>query len=90
MSSAAPVHFTRALPSISECAFSPYIASAHIETRSSFSVALTIVRPDLVVFKDNFHAGNITSPSAPITATSGETVFLTIASQNQVYTEIEL
>jgi hypothetical protein len=88
MSSAAPVNFTSALPSVSECTFSRYLASAHIETRSSVIVTLTIVEPDLVDSKQRFPAGSIANPSALITAFIEETVYLIIASQNQVYTEI--
>jgi hypothetical protein len=90
MSSAAPVHFTCALPLISECTFAFYSSFAHIETRSSVTVTLSIVGPDLVVSKDAFPAGSLTIPSTPNTDVKGETVFLTMAIQNQVSTEITM
>jgi hypothetical protein len=84
MSSAAPTRFTCALPSVSECTFAFYSSFAHIETRSSVTVKVSIVRPDLVVSKDAFPAGSLTIPSTPNTDVNDETVFLTMAIQNQV------
>jgi hypothetical protein len=88
MSSAAPTRFICALPSVSECTFAFYSSFAHIETRSSVTVTLSIVRLDLVVFKDAFPAGSFTIPSTPNTDVNDETV--TMAIQNQVSTEISM
>jgi hypothetical protein len=89
MSSAAPIYFTCDLPSVSECTFAFYSRSV-IATRSSVTIPLTIVGPDLVVSRDTFPAGRLTIPSTPTTDVNGETVFLTIATQNQVCTEISM
>jgi hypothetical protein len=90
MSSAAPTRFTCALPSISECTFAFDSSFAHIETRSSVTVTVSIVGPDLVVSKDTFPAGSLTNPSTPNKDVKDETVYLTMAIQNQVSTEISM
>jgi hypothetical protein len=90
MSSAAPIPFSSALPPQSECTFAFHSSSAHIVARSSVPTSLTIVGPDLVVSRDTFPAGNLHHSSQPTTDINEETVFLTIATQNQVSTEISM
>jgi hypothetical protein len=88
MSSAALTQFTCAMPSVIECtiAFDP--SFAHFDARSSIIVTLSIVGPDLVVSRDAFPAGSLTITITPTTDVNDETVFLTMAIQNQVSIEI--
>ncbi|HEV2120750.1 MAG TPA: hypothetical protein VGS11_11710 [Candidatus Bathyarchaeia archaeon] len=89
MSSAAPTNFTSAPPLVSECTSNFYCASVHTRARS-ITKTLTIIEPDLVVSKDAFPEGKLTIPSTPTTDANDETVFLTIATQNQVPTETSI
>jgi hypothetical protein len=51
---------------------------------------VSIVGPDLVVSKDTFPAESLTNPSTPNKDVKDETVYLTMAIQNQVSTEISM
>ena len=79
-----------ALQSVIGYALSGYYASAHITTGHSVTVTLTLVETGLVIFTSTFPAGTFDIPNTPITAANGGTVFLTIASQNQVFTQMNV
>jgi hypothetical protein len=79
-----------ALQSVIGYALSGYYASAHITSGHSVTVTLTLVETDLVIFASTFPAGTFDIPNTPITAANGGTVFLTIASQNQVFTQMNV
>jgi len=53
-------------------------------------VTLTLVETNLVIFTSTFPAGTFDIPSTPITAANGGTVFLTITSRNQVFTQMNV
>src|SRR5438128_11995173 len=78
-----------ALQTVIGYALSGYYASAHITTGNTATVTLTLVERDLVIFTSTFPAGTFDIPSTPITAANGGTVFLTITSQNQVFTQMK-
>jgi hypothetical protein len=63
-------------------------ASAHVTTGNTVTVTLTLVETDLAIFTSTFSAGTFDIPNTPITATNGGTVFLSIVSKNQVFTQM--
>jgi len=71
-------------------ALSGYYASAHITTGNTVIVTLKLVETGLVIFTSTFPAGTFDIPNTPITASNGGTIFLTIASQNQVFTQMNV
>jgi len=79
-----------ALESVIGYALSGYYASAHITAGHTVTVTLTLIETDLVIFTGTFPAGTFDIPNTPITAANGGTVFLTIASQNQVFTQMNV
>ena len=79
-----------ALQTVIGYALSGYYASAHITTGNTATVTLTLVETDLVIFTSTFPAGTFDIPSTPITAVNGGTVFLTITSHNQVFTQMSV
>ena len=79
-----------ALQTVIGYALSGYYASAHITTGNTATVTLTLVETNLVIFTSTFPAGTFDIPSTPITAANGGTVFLTITSQNQVFTQMNV
>ena len=79
-----------ALQSVIGYALSGYYASAHVTTGNTVTVTLKLVETYLVIFTSTFPAGTFDIPSTPITAANGGTVFLTIVSQNQVFTQINV
>jgi len=79
-----------ALQSVIGYALSGYYASAHITSGNTVSVTLTLVETDLVIFTGTFPAGTFDIPSTPITAINGGTVFLSIVSQNRVFTQMNV
>jgi len=85
-----PNYSASALQSVIGYALSGYYASAHITTGNTVTVTLTLVEPDLVIFTSTFPAGTFDIPSTPITATNGATVFLTVVSHNQVFTQMSV
>jgi hypothetical protein len=85
-----PNYSASALQSVIGYALSGYYASAHITAGHTVTVTLTLVETDLVIFTSTFPAGTFDIPSTPITAANGGTVFLTIESQNQVFTQMNV
>jgi hypothetical protein len=81
---------TSALQKVIGYALSGYYASAHITTENTATVTLTLVESYLVIFTRTFPAGTFDIPNTPITAANGGTVFLTITSQNQVITQMNV
>ena len=81
---------TNSLQSVIGYALSGYYTSAHITTGHTVTVTLTLVETGLVIFTSTFPAGTFDIPNTPITAANGGTVFLTIASQNQVFTQMNV
>src|SRR6266699_1744174 len=79
-----------ALQSVIGYALSGYYVSAHITAGHTVTVTLTLVETDLVIFTSTFPAGTFDIPNTPITAANGGTVFLTITSQNQVFTQMNV
>jgi hypothetical protein len=71
-------------------ALNGYYATAHVIAGNTVTVTLTLIESDLVIFKGTFPAGTFDIPNTPITAANGGTVFLTVASQNQVFTQINV
>ncbi len=87
-----PANFpmTNSLQAVIGYALSGYYVSAHITTGNTARLTLTLVETDLVIFTSTFPAGTFDIPNTPITAANGGTVFLTITSQNQVFTQINV
>ena len=87
-----PANFpmTNSLQTVIGYALSGYYASAHITTGNTATVTLTLVETHLVIFTSTFPAGTFDIPNTPITAANGGTVFLTIESQNQVFTQMNV
>src|SRR5947209_5481002 len=79
-----------ALQAVIGYALSGYFASAHITTENTATVTLTLVETNLVIFTSTFSAGTFDIPSTPITAANGGTVFLTVTSQSQVFTQMNV
>src|SRR5215831_10011507 len=85
-----PNYSASALQSVIGYALSGYYASAHVTAGNTVTVKLTLVETDLVIFTSTFPAGTFDIPTTPITAANGGTVFLTITSQNQVFTQMNV
>ncbi len=81
---------TNSLQAVIGYALSGYYVSAHITTGNTARLTLTLVETDLVIFSSTFPAGTFDIPNTPITAANGGTVFLTITSQNQVFTQMNV
>src|SRR5207302_3392248 len=79
-----------ALQTVIGYALSGYYASAQITTGNAATVTLTLVETDLVIFTSTFPAGTFEIPCTPITAANGGTVFLTVTSQKQVFTQMSV
>ncbi len=75
-----------------EIGFAPsgYYATAHIMSGNTIDVKLTLVESNLVLFTATFLAGTFDIPNTPITTANGGTVFLTITSHNQVFTQMSV
>ena len=71
-------------------ALSGYYASAHITSGSVATVTVKLVETGMVIFTSTFPAGTFDIPNTPITATNGGTVFLTVTSQGQVFTQMSV
>ena len=71
-------------------ALSGYYASAHITSGNVATVTVKLVETGTVIFTSTFPAGTYDIPNTPITAVNGGTVFLTVTSQGQVFTQMSV
>lgn len=71
-------------------ALSGYYASAHITSGNVATATVKLVETGMVIFTSTFPAGTFDIPNTPITATDGGTVFLTVTSRGQVFTQMSV